>query len=82
VQGFQKQSFALAAHTCFNNVGVIRMYIVAGFRMLLLTFPSVPGLYSAPGIPFAFRGIRERTCPTGDFYFLDLFECFLKVFSE
>ena len=27
-------SCRLAAHTCFKNVGVTRMYIVAGFRML------------------------------------------------
>ena len=34
MQRFKKQSFVLTAHTCFKNVGVTRMYVVAGFRML------------------------------------------------
>ena len=34
MQRFQKQSFVLTVHTCFKNVGVTRMYVVAGFRML------------------------------------------------
>ena len=63
MQGFQKQSFVLATHNCFNNVGVNRMDIVE------LSFPLVPGVFGPPRfpIPSAFPDIRERTGPTGHF---------------
>ena len=34
MQGFQKQSFVLTAHSCFKNVGITGMCIMAGFHML------------------------------------------------
>ena len=67
-------AFVLATHTCVKNVGVNRMYIVAGFRMLFncgIDISIGSGLvFGPPRFPIssAFPDIHERTCPTGHLY--------------
>ena len=75
MQRFQKQSFVLTSHTCFKNVGVTRMYVVAGFCMLfdrgvnisigsglVLGSPRFP-------IPLALPDICKWTCSAGHFVY-------------
>ena len=73
MQGFQKDSFVLTVHTCFKNVGVTKMYVVAGFRMLLDRGVNVSigsGLVLGPPrfpISLAFLDMCKWTCPAGHF---------------
>ena len=73
MQGFQKQSFVLAARTCFKNISVIGMYIVAGFQLCLTARSKIStgsGLVlGSPrfSISLALSYILKLPCPPGHF---------------
>ena len=49
MERFQKQSFVLAAYTCFKNFGVAWVYVVADFCMM---FNRGVDIYICSGLVF------------------------------